>query len=744
MLNEEERKAKPIKKVGEINNRAAIILQTSIDGFCIIDINGRILEVNPAYCAISGYSKEELIGKQLSDIEANETTDQISEHIREVMEKGYHRFETKHRRKDGTIVDIEVNTQFCDYEQKKIFYCFFRDVTQRKRSEEALRLFSQAVDSSVDGIAMGNLESRITYANETFVKMFGYSRGELIGKKIAFIYAEDQIPKLKKALRATIKGGWTGELVAKKKNGELFPIAVSSSRVVNDKGKVIAHMASHQNITECNVAVKALRLFSQAVDSSIDGVAMGDLEHRIAYANETFVKMFGYSREELIGKEIAFVYADDQIPRLKKALRATIKGSWTGELVGKRKNGELFPIAVSSSRVMNDKGKVIASMASHQDITERKKAEEELKAFEERFSGLAERSFDIIFMTDAQGYLTYISAASERIFHYKPEEMVGTNFKNYLIKSEIPRVSQRFAENMQGRNLRILPMEAMRKDGSHVFVELNSSPILKDDEAVGIQGIIRDVTERKRMEVEREIYKEEILKAQKHAYIGSMGTIVAHQINQPLTMISMFLGRAIEQIEEESCYPSALKNIKESLAEVKKSASIIRKFRQYCQGSVSEATGKVNVSAVADRIVSVLSESAKQARMNISTRDLIGLPEVEINETALEQILLIIIQNAIEAADGRKKYKLNITGKFADEKIELQFSDDCCGIAPENIEKIFEPFFSTRPNHKGMGLGLEIVQQILISCGGEIRVESQLGKGTAFYVTLPVSNVQKS
>jgi PAS domain S-box-containing protein len=624
MLNEEKRKAKPIKKVGEINNCAEMILQTSIDGFCIIDIDGRILEINPAYCAITGYSKEELIGKQLSVLEANETPDQTSEHIREVMEKGYHRFETRHQRKDGTIVDIEVSTQFCDYEQKKIFYCFFRDVTQRKRSEEALRLFSQAVDSSIDGIAMGDLESRITYVNETFVKMFGYSR------------------------------------------------------------------------------------------------------------------------EELIGKEIAFVYADDQIPRLKKALRATIKGSWTGELVGKRKNGELFPIAVSSSRVMNDKGKVIASMASHQDITERKKAEEELKAFEERFSGLAERSFDIIFMTDAQGYLTYISAASERIFHYKPEEMVGTNFKNYLIKSEIPRVSQRFAENMQGRNLRILPMEAMRKDGSHVFVELNSSPILKDDEAVGIQGIIRDVTERKRMEVEREIYKEEILKAQKHAYIGSMGTIVAHQINQPLTMISMFLGRAIEQIEEESCYPSALKNIKESLAEVKKSASIIRKFRQYCQGSVSEATGKVNVSAVADRIVSVLSESAKQARMNISTRDLIGLPEVEINETALEQILLIIIQNAIEAADGRKKHKLNITGKFADEKIELQFSDDCCGIAPENIEKIFEPFFSTRPNHKGMGLGLEIVQQILISCGGEIRIESQLGKGTTFYVTLPVSNVQKS
>ena len=120
------------------------------------------------------------------------------------------------------------------------------------------------------------------------------------------------------------------------------------------------------------------------------------------------------------------------------------------------------------------------------------------------------------------------------------------------------------------------------------------------------------------------------------------------------------------------------------------------------------------------------------------------LPEVKTNEMALEQIFLIIIQNAIEAADGRKEHKLDITGKFADGNIELQFADDCCGIAPENLDRIFEPFFSTKTEDKGMGLGLDIVQQILISCGGQIRVESQLGKGTTFYVTLPVSNSMKS
>jgi signal transduction histidine kinase len=139
----------------------------------------------------------------------------------------------------------------------------------------------------------------------------------------------------------------------------------------------------------------------------------------------------------------------------------------------------------------------------------------------------------------------------------------------------------------------------------------------------------------------------------------------------------------------------------------------------------------------------VLSQRAKQAKMHISAKGLANLPKVETNETALEQIFLIIIQNAIEAADDKKRHKLDIAGEIIKGNIKLQFSDDCCGIAPENIDRIFEPFFSTKTEDKGMGLGLDIVQQILISYGGKVRVESELGKGTVFYVTLPVGKIRK-
>ncbi len=502
MLDKEGKKARK-QEACKIDCRAQKILQASIDGFCIVDITGKILEVNLKYCDIIGYSKEELIGKQVSDIEANETPEQISEHIREAMEKGYDRFETRYRHKDGRITDVEVSSQFCDFEQDKFFFSFVRDITEHKKYEKALR------------------ESEERY-------------------KILF-------------------------------------------------------------------------------QGTADGILLADIETKqFKYANPAICRMLGYTKKEM---EEMYVY----------------------------------------------------------DI--------------------------------------------------HPEE-------------DLEYVLSEFEAQARGEKTLSPSVPCLRKDGRIIYADINTAKVTINGRECNV-GFFADVTEHKKVLAELENYKEKIFQVQKHAYIASMGAVVAHQINQPLTRINIYLGRAIEQIEEKSCYHSALKNVKKGLAEVKKTVSIINKLRQYSKDPTLEAGGKVNVRNIGNRIISMLSERAKQANMNISARNLEELPEVEINETALEQIFLIIIQNAIEATDGMKQHKLDIVGKSVDCNIELQFSDDCCGIAPENLGKIFEPFFSTKSDGKGMGLGLGIVQQILISCSGEIRVESQVGEGSTFFVTLPISNTLK-
>jgi len=264
-------------------------------------------------------------------------------------------------------------------------------------------------------------------------------------------------------------------------------------------GKLERIEAEHKKVEQ------KLKQYQFMVESAHDVIFFKDLKSRYVIANDKTLEAFGLSREQVIGKNDYEIMpekaeAGKNIEDDKLVFKTGKPTEITKHMTGSDGKERWFQ-AIKVPQFDN-KGNIIGLIGIARDITTSKRAEEEMTASEERFSGLAERSFDIIFMTDAQGYLTYISAASEKIFHYKPQEMVGTHFKNYLIESEIPRVSQRFVENMQGRNLGILPMEAMRKDGSHVFVELNSSPILKDGETVGIQGIIRDITERKKAEEE--------------------------------------------------------------------------------------------------------------------------------------------------------------------------------------------------------------------------------------------------
>ena len=230
------------------------LTETTTDWVWEVDKNGVYTYVSPKVKELLGYEVSEVLGKTPFDLMPKEEAERIGKFFNEKVlnKEPFYILENENRHKDGHLVVLETSgiPIFDERGQLEGYRGIDRDITERKRAEEKLRLFSHSVDSSIDGIAMGDLEGRITCANETFVRMFGYSREELIGKEIAFIYPEDQMSKLKKATKAAIEGGWEGELIGKRKDGGLFPMAISASRVVDDEGNVIAHMASHRDITE--------------------------------------------------------------------------------------------------------------------------------------------------------------------------------------------------------------------------------------------------------------------------------------------------------------------------------------------------------------------------------------------------------------------------------------------------------------------------------------------------------------
>ena len=748
MSEQKDNKTKSAKQESWLTRHGKIILETSIDGFCVVSTDGKLVEVNQALCDISGYSRKELLVMKLADLESRESPEEIKQHILKVMKSGHDRFETKHRRKDGKIIDIEINTQYCDFEQEKFCFGFFRDITKRKQIEDELYLKGKAIHGSINGLAIGDPEGKLIYANPAFLDMWGYDKMEKVLRKKAgdFWQKKEEAENVQQILFS--KGSWTGELTAKKNDGSFFDVQISATTVKDDAGKPLCLMGSFIDVSEKMKSEQSLRESGERLRVALSAAQMGtwrwnpstNQDTRDASLNE-ILGLEAVESTQPVDDFLRYVHPEDRDMvdgEIQRSLRE--HRTYVAEFRIIRPDGTVRWLRDQGKPLYDENDHVLCLTGAVVDITEQKKMENALRESEERYKTLFEGAAEGIIVADIETKkFKYVNPAICKMLGYTEEELGRLCVCDLHSKEDLPHIISEFEAQARGEKTLSSSIPCLRKDGTIMYADINTTMVLRDERRYNV-GFFTDVTGRKRIEADLENYKEKILQAQKHAYISSMGAVVAHQLNQPLTKINILLDRAVEQIEETSGCPSALKNVKQGLIEVKNATSIIKKFRQYSKDSAMEGVGKVNVSAVADRIVSVLFERATLAKMRIAIKGLGDLPEVETNETALEQIFLIITQNAIEAADGRKSHKLDITAKFDDDNIELQFSDDCCGIAPENLDKIFEPFFTTKTKDKGMGLGLDIVQQILISCGGQIRVESRPGRGTTFYVTLPVRN----
>ncbi|MCK4599865.1 PAS domain S-box protein [Candidatus Bipolaricaulota bacterium] len=389
--------------------------------------------------------------------------------------------------------------------------------TERKQAEEMLRETRDYLENLINyanaPIIVWDPEFRITRFNRAFEHLTGYKADEVISQEVAMLFPEANREESLHKIARTLSGEyWESiEIPILRKDGETRLALWNSANIYAEDGKtLLAIIAQGTDITERERAEEALResqehaqFLADVLERSSQPFAVGYPDGQLMTYNTAYCKLLGYSKEEL--HELQWL-TDLTPPEWREVVaKAAEEMGRTGqpqhfEKEYIRKDGSRVPVEVFAHPIFDSKGNIQYFYSFFTDITERKRIEHNLKESENKFRGIAERSFDLIFTTDKGGYLTYVSPAAEKIFYFKPEEMVGKHFKNFLVESEIPRVFQRFSENLEGKNLGVFSMEAIRKDGSHIFAELNSSPILENGEIVGMQGAIRDITERKQVE----------------------------------------------------------------------------------------------------------------------------------------------------------------------------------------------------------------------------------------------------
>ncbi len=370
-------------------NRIKTILRMAMDGFYLVDMEGRILETNDSYCSMIGYSNEELLKMSVKDVEVLDTQELIEKRLQLILGIGYARFETKHKRKDGRVIDIEASVNYLSEKPAK-FFCFMRDITDRKRAEEALLYFQMAVGSSTDAIGMSTPAGRHYYQNEAYTKLFGLSVSEVDGGSgpPATVYADEKVGR--KVFDIIMKGGsFVGEVKMLDKERKERDIYLRAYSINNKEGKVVGLVGIHNDITErkkTEEMIKQNEIFIRSVLESVDeGIVVVGRDYRIITANKAFCDAAGTTMENAIGRYCYEVFHRSMTPCFEAGNQCAVKRTFeTGEQstflhTHHDETGNPLYIDTKSYAMRDSAGNVTSAIEVSVDITEKKKLEDQYR-----------------------------------------------------------------------------------------------------------------------------------------------------------------------------------------------------------------------------------------------------------------------------------------------------------------------------------------------------------------------------
>lgn len=268
-----------------------------------------------------------------------------------------------------------------------------REIGEHLKTQERIRLLSSAVEQSSEGIAVADPGGNLLFVNEAFARIHGYEQDELVGKHLRVFHTDEQMPAVERANRVLRDTGeFSGEIWHVRRDGQVFPTLMQNSLLRDESGTPVGMIGTLRDVTEMKRTEEALRVKDFAIGSSINALSMADLKGKLTYVNDAFLRLWGYeTRQELLGTHATSFWEHEQeAAQVIEHIR--VHGTWLGEMTGRKKSGDLIELSLAANMISNANGEPIGMMGSFVDVTDRKRAQEQLRELEKELAHLGRLS----------------------------------------------------------------------------------------------------------------------------------------------------------------------------------------------------------------------------------------------------------------------------------------------------------------------------------------------------------------
>ncbi|MCX9010721.1 MAG: PAS domain S-box protein [Candidatus Methanoperedens sp.] len=653
------------------------------------------------------------------------------------------------------------------------------ELKELRNSEERYRALYEESPSMYFTVDTGG---RVLSINNFGAKQLGYSVEELVGQPIFKVIYEDDKKVIHQEITVCLQSAGciaVEELRKVRKDGTILwvkevarsiPVAGGSMIIlivcedITDRKRMEEELRRAHDELEARIqertaeliksnrdlqaeieehrrAEEALResekRYRYLVETTFEGIWTIDPDGKTSYANQRAAEMLGYAVHEMLGMQpLDFVFPDD-IPLAKQGLelqKERPREEFDFRL--RHRNGSEVWVHAINVPIFDEQGEYLGALAMFTDITERKRAEEQLRESEKRYRNLIELTTDIIYLSDREGRQVFVNDAGYSLLEATPEEVIGYTWEKWIYPDDREKTYKKFREMIEhGTDLFGFENRFVSKSGRIIYL-LHNARLLRDEKGniSGTQGIARDISERKRTEEERERWVAEL--ARSNAELEQFAYIASHDLQEPLRMVSGFI-QLLAKRYRDRLDKNANEFIDFIVDGTTRMQRMIEDLLAYSRvGTRGKPFEPTDCEAVFNQAVTNLKVTIEQNNATV-THD--PLPAVMADSTQMVQLFQNLISNGIKYR-REEPPRIHVFAQRKENEWIFSVRDNGIGIAPEFFKHLFQIFQREHPakEYPGTGIGLAVCKRIVERHGGRIWAESEAGKGSTFYFTIPL------